>query len=102
MDEVVQFKTGGDIRLTLKLSEGLIPVLSDFIRITACKSGFAEQQALSIGQRITKKISATLLADAAHNSRQVLLSLRHEPGLVTIKTEIRDLNFSEEEEFRPV
>jgi hypothetical protein len=101
MDDLIPFKDGGDIKLTVPLSPEFRRILQEFVRATVIKSGFSGEDSGRIAERISSRAFQDFpLAEAQANHQRIELLLAHRPGQITIKTAIPGLNFSEEEEFK--
>ena len=101
MDEPAQFKQAGNVCLTVPLAQGYHKILFDFIRLTASKSGFARQDSERIAERISAKVFGKVpTGSGLGNGQMAEVSVVHQPGQITVKTEIIALSFSEEEAFK--
>lgn len=100
MDEVLQFKIVGDVRLTVPLAQGFDKILFDFVQMAATKSGFREEESDKIASKISQKaFSASRLMSGHGNHQQVEIFMSHRPGQIAVQINFPDSSFSEEELF---
>ena len=101
MDDLIPFKDGGDITLTVPLSPEFRRILQEFVRLTVIKSGFSGEDSGRIAERISSRAFRDLaMADGQANHQRIEILMAHRPGQITIKTAIPGLDISEEEEFK--
>ena len=101
MDDLIPFKDGGFVKLTVPLSPEFRRILQDFVRVTVIKSGFSGEVSGRIAEQISSRVFQDLPLTSRHaNHQKVEVSMAHRPGQVTIKTAVPGLDFSEEEEFK--
>jgi len=91
------FKANGDLTLTFPLALGFERLLHDVIRITVLKSGFTENDSNQIAEKVSASLKAKIVPSEAEPLVEIVLS--HQPGKVTIRTRIEDLNSAEEQQF---
>ncbi|MGH9427577.1 MAG: hypothetical protein ACRD2L_14895 [Terriglobia bacterium] len=101
MERVPQFKTDGDLSLTVPMTQGFEKILHDFVLLTTSRSGFADEDSSHMADRVASLLRQQMGA-LPDNGRpaQLQLTLTHRPGRVTITTTIAAINFSKEEHFQ--
>ena len=101
MERVSQFKMDGDLSLTVPMAQGFEKTLHEFVRLTACRSGFADEASSHMADRVASLLRQQMGA-LPDNGRpaQLQLTLTHHPGRITITTTIAAISFSKEEHFQ--
>jgi hypothetical protein len=99
MDELSPFKHNGDLHFSFPLTAGFQEILFDFVQATAIKNGFPKEESASIAENIRQKLSPYIQTNEHLPCLEAEITLAHRSDRLAIKTEIRSLDFSDNEIF---
>ena len=101
MDRVSYFKLGGDLSLTVPLTQGFDRILHDFIQMVVSKSRFESDESGRIAARVSNLVREKIRgAQKTGKTGHAEISMTHGQGHIRIKTTIQELGFEKEEKFQ--